>query len=1374
MTFIKNMLVDDAPVQGASLAHDLDILTCHGDTAPRWQPGERLHHLFETTADRCPAATAVETPHCSLSFAELNGEANRLARLLEDRGIGAGDVVALLFDRDADAYIALLAVLKLHAAYVPLDPKFPGERIRYIAADADAALVLTVSEHATLAESSALTVLSLDRLVEERRRYPGERLAERESPSELAYIIYTSGSTGRPKGVPIEHAAIVNFARVAAATYGYRPGDRVYQGLTLAFDFSVEEIWVPLLAGATLVPSQSKGSLVGEDLYHFLKASRISALCCVPTLLASLEEGLSDLPDLRLLIVSGEACPEDIVRRWHRPERMILNAYGPTETTVTATIAELAPDQPVTIGTPLPSYSVVILDREAPRALARGEVGEIGIAGIGLSPGYLGRDDLTRKAFIPDFLDLPHNPSGRIYRTGDLGRIDEAGRVEYLGRVDTQVKIRGYRIEVTEIESAIMEQPGIQQAVVDTFEASPGHVELVAYYTLASTMAVEPEALAESLRERLPVYMVPAYYEPLERIAMLPSDKADRSRLPPPSGQRLVRRCSDFVAAEGDVEIRLAAMLAELLSLERVSVTHHFFEDLGANSLLMARFSTRIRREFATNDIAMREIYLAPTIRQLAGKLGIHADLGTPPPCHEPAHVASHLAYWSTGAYQVLATLLILWGVFAFWKEGLLWCLEAQGGTLLQRTSSLAALALVLSTILPIVAKWLLIGRWRPVSFPIWGMTYARFWTVKTLIRLSPLALAPGTPLYTVYLKLLGARVSWSALVQCSVPAATDLIEIGPQAMIGRRVTLQGYKAVGGRIVMDHIQVGARAHVGDGAVLDIATRLEEGAELGHASSLHQGQVAKADLSYHGSPAEATETHFRRLPSGEASWRRQLLFSLAQAAGWMVGLTASLVVLVTLIDLTTLHDGSGPAAEKGVHLPTDTLIALPYLVAYCAVVFIGSLLLGLATTLLVPRLAWLFLREDRTYPLYGVRHWLMLTIIRTSNSAFFNMLFGDSSYVIHYLRALGYRFNGIKQTGSNFGLHQHHDVPFLCEFGAGTMVSDGLIMNNVEFSNVAFRLGLVRFGRDNFLGNEICYPTNGKTGDNVLLGTKTMVPITGAVHENTGLLGAPTFEIPRSVARDHCFDQYKDPDTLQARLRQKNRHNLVSMALFLASRFGFLACMTVFVHALVFEAQVDTPGEWAVAGLLWLLVSMLYIVVIERAAYGFRRLTPQYCSIYDRYFWGHERYWKLMIYTPLNLFNGTPFKGLLWRLLGVRVGRKLYDEGCDIPERSLVTLGDNCTLNTGSATWTHSLEDGTFKSGHIVLGDGVTLEPRAFVHYGTYLDDETLVETDALVMKGERTTPHSHWRGNPARPVTEAPTVAAALQANEGPSVCAKT
>src|SRR3712207_3419078 len=262
--------------------------------------------------------------------------------------------------------------------------------------------------------------------------------------------------------------------------------------MTIAFDFSAEEYWVPWMVGATVVPKPGRTALLGAELAEYIKEKRITAMCCVPTLLATIEE---DLPTLRFLLVSGEACPKALITRWHRPGRRFLNVYGPTEATVTATWGVVDPARPVTLGVPLPTYSVVILGLTGQRALPPGEAGEIGLAGIGLARGYVNRDDLTERAFIPDFLGIENNPSGRIYRTGDLGRITEDGEVEYLGRIDTQVKVRGYRIELSEIESVLLQMPGVAQAVVDVHQPQPGVSELAAYYPGRSGVAVDEDAL---------------------------------------------------------------------------------------------------------------------------------------------------------------------------------------------------------------------------------------------------------------------------------------------------------------------------------------------------------------------------------------------------------------------------------------------------------------------------------------------------------------------------------------------------------------------------------------------------------------------------------------------------------------------------------------------------------------------------------------------------------------------------------------------------------------------------------------------------------------------------------------------------------------
>ncbi|MDT7590931.1 MAG: hypothetical protein QOH45_462, partial [Pseudonocardiales bacterium] len=335
----------------------------------RTVPGERLDHVFEERVDwmrayENPDHLAVDAGEVKLSFPELDERANQLARYLLANGARPGDRIGLLFDQAVYSYVSMLAVLKINAAYVPLDVGFPSDRISYILSDAGVRFVLSLSpvrERVEGLEDFAPGLLYLDIDADTIAAHPDARLTAAErgpAVEDLAYLIYTSGTTGRPKGVAISHASICNFVRVAAEVYGVHATDRVYQGMTIAFDFSIEEIWVPWMAGATLVPKPAGPSLLGLDLHQFLTEQRITAMCVVPTLLATIED---DLPQLRFLLVSGEACPQDLIARWHRPGRRFLNVYGPTEATVTATWTVLHPDRPVTIGRPLPTYAIVVL-----------------------------------------------------------------------------------------------------------------------------------------------------------------------------------------------------------------------------------------------------------------------------------------------------------------------------------------------------------------------------------------------------------------------------------------------------------------------------------------------------------------------------------------------------------------------------------------------------------------------------------------------------------------------------------------------------------------------------------------------------------------------------------------------------------------------------------------------------------------------------------------------------------------------------------------------------------------------------------------------------------------------------------------------------
>ena len=1321
------------------------VLTASGaDNRVRWRPGERLHHLFEQRCDRFeaegdPDHLAVDDGERRMTYAELDARANQLARHLLARGVSAGDRVGLFVDKSAFAYVAMLAVCKIHAAYVPMDAAFPADRISFIVADAGVRTILTISALSDRLNRVDAAVILLDTLVRLDERVdidlPEARRIGRDevgpASDDLAYIIYTSGTTGRPKGVAITQANICNFVRVAAETYGLRADDRVYQGMTIAFDFSVEEIWVPLISGATLVPSTSAGALVGRDLASFLVEHRVTALCCVPTLLATIDE---DLPGLRFILVSGEACPQHLVNRWHRPGRILLNVYGPTETSVTATWARPAPDQPVTIGVPLPTYSVVILDAEQ-RALPRGETGEIGIAGIGLSPGYVNRDDLTARAFIPDRLGIPNNLSGRIYRTGDLGRVNDDGQIEYLGRIDTQVKIRGYRIELTEIESVLLRLPEVAQAAVTSYEPEPGVVELAAFYTRRAGAAPldHGHALAE-LRAQLPAYMVPAYLEELPDLPRLPSDKVDRRKLPVPSGPRVLPTRSTVVAPAGATESALADLLAQLLRSERVSVVDDFFADLGADSLTMARYCTRIRERFGT-DISIKDVYLNPSVRALAVVVAGVDDADAPAepvePAPPPLRVPSNLQYYGCAALQALFGLGSLLAMSAAAVAGYGWIMTGAGVyDRALRSLGFGVLAFLAAVLLPIALKWLLIGRWRVRTFPIWGLTYVRFWVVKRAIRINPLVAFVGSPVYSLYLRALGAKVAPRVVVLSrSVPVCTDLITLGADTVIGRDVTFLGYRAEAGWITTGRISLGRGVQVGQGSLLDIDTALGDNAQLCHASTLQTGKVVPAGATFHGSPAVPSRTGNPLPQQKSCSRARRTSYGIGQLLGRVVVDTQLLVVWVALAFVLNISTVAGSL-----------------------LMFFGSISIGLLLAVTVPRLANLFLVAGRSYPLYGWR-WICFQIVsRFSNVRFFNDIFGDSSYIIGYLRAIGWRFTGVRQTGSNFGSMQKHDNPFLCHVRGGVLVSDGLAMVNARFCSSSFALSRVTIGAENFLGNGVYFPAGAKVGENCLLATKVMVPIDGPVREGVGLLGSPPFEIPRSVRRDAQFDELKTGTEFRRQLARKNRSNLATMGYFLLARwllFYLPVLIVVRVEGLLDPARVNAFTA-AASVVLALVLMICYVVLVEWIILGFRRLQPLYCSLYDRRYWRHERRWKLSQAGFLGLFNGTPFKPLFLRLLGVRIGRRVFDDGCGMPERSLIEIGDYCTLNEGSSLHSHSLEDGTFKSDRIRVGNGCTVGTGAFVHYGVDLADGVVVTPGSFLMKGSSAPAGTTWRGNPAR------------------------
>ncbi len=595
-----------------------------GNTALPAAARERSSWLshFARHAARAPGAPALVFGAEVLSYGELDARANRLAGRLTALRAGPERVVAVCLERSADLIVAVLAILKSGGAYVPLDPAYPPERLREMAEDSRAILILAHRSLAGRFAAHPTPIAIWEELIEASDGVGAAAELPSPQPANLAYVIYTSGSTGRPKGVMIDHAAWARLAEFQREACALGPGDRVLQFSSISFDASVWEISLALSSGAALVAARPADLLPGEPLAATLLGQDISCVLLPPSALAHLPAG--DFPRLRVLIAGGEASWPDLVARW-APGRKFINAYGPTENTVVATSAECAPAELAPpIGSPVPHSSAHVLGPHGLLALP-GVPGELHVAGLGLSRGYLGRPGLTAERFAPD--PFGGDAGGRLYRTGDLVRWRADGRLDYLGRVDRQVKVRGFRIELGEIEHALAAHPAVREAAVDVRRGPDGEAELVAWVALRPAGLENGGSLRAWLAERLPAHFLPGAWAFIPALPLTPSGKVDKAALPEPG--RTATESDTRPASSPLVEL-VAGAFAEVLGTARVGPDDNFFE-LGGHSLVATRLVARLR-EGAAPGLPLRAVFEAPTPATLAERIAAERGGEVPPP----------------------------------------------------------------------------------------------------------------------------------------------------------------------------------------------------------------------------------------------------------------------------------------------------------------------------------------------------------------------------------------------------------------------------------------------------------------------------------------------------------------------------------------------------------------------------------------------------------------------------------------------------------------------------------------------------------------------------------------------------------------------
>lgn len=1307
-----------------------------------------LHHIFESQADGRPAAQALQSGEKVLSYRDLEESANRLARHLRAKGVARGDRVGLYLQRSEKPVMAILAILKAGAAYVPLDPVFPEERIRHILADAGVKTLVTersLAKHAGLFTGASLIILDAPEEARDIGRQSAARMDAPESraaPSDLCYIIYTSGTTGRPKGILTEHRNVVFFIRSFSGECRLEPSDRVYQGFSLGFDGSVEEIWLAFSAGATLVVGPPELARLGEETAHFMKEQDITVFSTVPTFLDMIK---ADVPSLRLIILSGEPCPPELVKTWHRTGRRMLNVYGPTETTVNATAWECEPGVPVTIGAGLPGYAIHILD-EAMQPVPPGDPGELYIGGIGVARGYLNQPEMTRKHFLANPFD-DAAPDARLYRTGDRVQRDGEGRLLFLGRIDGQVKVRGYRIELGEIEAVLREHADVAAAVVAVADRN-AMKELAAYVVPApgTDGGLPRDEILASLRKRLPAYMIPTYLEAIAELPRLSSGKVDRKALPAPC-TRLVTSDRTLRPPRTDMERRIADAWEEIFQVFPISIDDDFFLDLGGDSLLAVEAAI-LHRSSLREDITARDIYRFPTIRRLAEYAVKPADAETK--TRDAADDASSRKTTqevfseqprSTRGITAVLQVFSLYFLYGLPMVFLVGVGELYFGMMGGHVSSTLA-AVILSALflgsyplfllLGILVKWTVIGRYKAGVYPVWGLYYFRWWLATRMQRMNGAGLLAGTPLINIYYRLMGARVGSGCVINTSLCAIHDLVRIGDGTCIGSETQLMGYRIENGMLKIGSISVGKGCYIGMQSTLGIDTELGDGAKLDDLSLVSDGDTVPPGEGRQGSPSQPQDVAVPDVPEQAAG----------QPRSFKSGILSVLAVYAVQLFMVTAT------------LPSLVLIWTAYQVNafwLWGLVLFASVPLFEAcfwTLQIAVKACVLHRAKPGVYPvdsLYFLRKWYVDTLLKLSR--LFTLPLYTTLYFPPLLRMLG------AKIGSRAELSVIVQVsPDLVVMEEESFFADGSIIGGMRLHRGHFELAMNRVGRRTFLGNSALLPVGSDVGSGCLIGVLSSPPPgTGSVPDKTEWLGSPSFKLPHRKKVEGFSDEqtYKPTAGLYfARMWVDALRIMAPSAIEIVSLIGVLAFLIWGQEALSLPMRLLLAPLVGMAAAAFMA---LCVVAVKWTLIGAFKpvIKPLWCP----YVWLNEVIngaHESVAAPALSPLLGTPFFAFYLRLMGCKVGRHVFLETTLFGEFDLVTIGDHAELNYDVVVQNHLFEDRIFKSSHIAIGNNCSVGNMSVILYDSKMGDGASIESLSLLMKGEYLSPGTRWEGVPTR------------------------
>ena len=1290
---------------------------------------ESLVSIFKATSQTFPDKIALYYKDKSITYKTLDEWSDAIANQLQFKGLKNGDACLVWLDRGLELHVAILAILKCGATYVPLDFDMPEERILSVIEDIKSSFIITtkpfhhpymVLDDLNFTENNATDFLPIAL-----------------NPDTNAYVLFTSGSTGKPKGIPITNRNICHLIRSENSVIKVVSSDKVYQGFSVSFDMWCEETWISYLVGASLWIADSVTSKSIDELSTILLENEITVLHAVPSLLAVME--FMELPKLRIINAGGEACTKIVLNKWCATHRDFYNSYGPTETTVSASFAKLTVGDTITIGKPLPNYGLAVVD-ENMNPVSLGEQGELVVSGIGVSNGYINLEKLTKEKFVPKNESLKALPGLMIYRTGDATFMDENKNIHFIGRIDSQVKLRGFRIELEEIESLLNDQENILQAAVAIKTDSNEQEQLTGYVVLKKDTVFKESILKEHLSQKLPSYMIPLTIMKLDELPRLASGKINRKLLPIPDNYLAKETVLNTILETDTISTKTIKILQKIFVKDAINLEDDFFTDLGGHSLLAGSFVSAMRADGKIKHASLKDIYQHRPLSALVKKWEMNSNSHSKE--KKVFNPISKKRYYFCWIAQTMS-LFLIYGLLA--TEIFIPYL-AYYFTLLETENHFTSAinALLMFCLIPpifitlgIAVKWIVIGKYKEGKYPLWGTYYFRWWFVKTFNKIVPTQFLNGTPLYPVYLKLLGVSIQPDAQMSSFTIGAEDLVTIKVDVSISSNVILDNAVIEDGLLILSRITIGNHGYIGSSSVLEGNTTIEDWGELQDLSLIEKNNTIGYGEIWKGSPSKLVETRkenafLHPLPiSKQTLFWYKIIYSLLLL---LFPLFILIPLIPTLIAITELDNAAGYFEFYYV-----------WITPFLSVIYI---LLFASLNILLSRLLQKNIKPG-TYPVYSmfyVKKWMVEQLNSLSLIVLHPMY--ATVFISSYFRALGAKIG--KNTEISTASNVTHP---LLSIGDRSFIADAVTLGESDVRGQQLFLENTTIANNSFVGNSALIPQGYHLSSNMLIGVLSIPPTPEQYNKESfnDWFGSPAIGIPKRQ-ESQLFD---DSQTFLPTRKIFFARATVEFIRIILPQTIILICSIYFI-AYASELMYNES-----IGLILVQLPFYYLFFIGIPVLVIPLLMKW--LLIGKYQEGNNPMWSLKVWKSemitstyealcmpflLEYLKGTPWLPVFLRFFGVSIGKRVYLNTADFTEFDMVSIGTDSALNEDCGAQTHLFEDRVMKIGKVAIGDRVTIGSRSIILYNTDIDDDVNIGDLSLVMKGEIIQKTTEWVGSP--------------------------